>query len=303
MKPTPFSTGSRAYDSIWTITIIAYLSTLPDVGFLAKFSAGGLAAVLVTCIVIFIYGLESYGMTGFNKEEFSNNMYSFSVSSLTVLFGVIAFSYGLTPITFNVMESMEDPSRMMEATARGLSIASGVYIVVGISLAMLFSPDDADFQGDALQQLPNDKVYAIIVRLAMVLMVIVSTPLLVIPCGELLDSMLLKKNSEDVDTLLSIPLKKVAIRIFICFLSALIAATVPNFVLIVSFIGACFVSFTTFTIPPFLYLALQYKFFGKFVTMNVYLDMFLLVCGIVATLAASFETFDSMMRAINANPV
>lgn len=300
MKPTPFSTGSRAYDSIWTITIIAYLSTLPDVGFLAKFSAGGLAAVLVTCIVIFIYGLESYGMTGFNKEEFSNNMYSFSVSSLTVLFGVIAFSYGLTPITFNVMESMEDPSRMMEATARGLSIASGVYIVVGISLAMLFSPDDANFQGDALQQLPNDKVYAIIVRLAMVLMVIVSTPLLVIPCGELLDSMLLKKNSEDVDT---IPLKKVAIRIFICFLSALIAATVPNFVLIVSFIGACFVSFTTFTIPPFLYLALQYKFFGKFVTMNVYLDMFLLVCGIVATLAASFETFDSMMRAINANPV
>ena len=302
IESTPFTSGSRLQDSLWNVILIAYLSCLPDVGFLAKFSAFGLSAILVTFLMISIYGLDQYGFSGFTSHsttEWSDMLLPKRFSDITSLFGIVAFSFGLTPIVFNVQESMVEPSLMLEATRKGLSLASIVYAVVGVYIAILFSPGDSVFNGDALQHLPSDKIYAVVIRVAMAVMVTISSPLLLIPCSEILDGKLI--SSSDTTSLLA----KYTIRIGISIFCAIIAATVPDFVHIVSFIGGCFVSLITFTVPPFLYLTLirkekQLNTYSKHKTdtRSFLIDQIMLLLGLAATIVASFLTFDAMLKAM-----
>ena len=301
IESTPFTSGSRLLDSLWNVVIIAYLSCLPDVGFLAKFSAFGLSAICLTFLMITYYGLNQYGLSGFilpSLSEWSRQLFPNHVTDITSLFGIIAFSFGLTPIVFNIQESMREPSRMLEATKKGLSLASVVYAIVGVYVAILFSPGESLFNGDALQRLPSDKIYAIVIRIAMAIMVTISSPLLVIPCAEIFDGKLF--GSRDTSTS-----SKYTIRIGISLFCAVIAATVPDFVHVVSFIGGCFVSLITFAVPPFLYLKLLQK--DRLLNASTreqtdfrytLIDHTMMLLGCIATLVASLLTFKAMLKAM-----
>ena len=241
-------------DSIWNIAIIASLSCLPNVGFLSKFSAFGLTAIFITFVEITTYGVQTYGTDGFqsiNESSMMDTLIPSSSSAVASWFGVVAFSFGLTPVIFNIQESMAEPSRMMEATKSGLSIASFVYIIIGTGIAILYSPGFPVFDGDALKHLPTDQIQATIVRISMAFMVIVSFPLLVIPCGEILDGKF--GISPENSTM------KAMIRVGICLICVIVSTAVPDFVRVVSFIGGCFVAFISFVVPPLLYILLKRK--------------------------------------------
>eukprot|EP00814_Leptocylindrus_danicus_P001144 CAMPEP_0116017000 /NCGR_PEP_ID=MMETSP0321-20121206/7799_1 /TAXON_ID=163516 /ORGANISM="Leptocylindrus danicus var. danicus, Strain B650" /LENGTH=523 /DNA_ID=CAMNT_0003487133 /DNA_START=36 /DNA_END=1607 /DNA_ORIENTATION=+ len=254
LESTPLTTGSRILDSLWNIAIIASLSCLPNVGFLSKFSAFGLTAIFITFAEITAYGVHEYGTNGFQSigdEVSMGSLIPSSYSAIASWFGVAAFSFGLTPVVFNIQESMAEPSRMMEATTSGLSIASFVYILVGTGIAILYSPGFPVFEGDALEHLPTDQIQATVVRISMAFMIIVSCPLLVIPCGEILDGKFGVGTENKA--------MKIMIRVAICLVCVLVSTLVPDFVHVVSFIGGCFIAFISFIVPPLFYILLKRK--------------------------------------------
>ena len=293
-QETKFTTGSRLIDAIVDATIISSLSCFPDVGFLSRFSVFGLLAILLTFIIITIFGVEEYGLSGFTTPTLSDWLHNLipedPIPDTTMLFGIVLYSYGLTPIVFNIQESMNEPSRMLEATKKGLGLASFVYAVVGIFVGVLFSLGDASLKGDVLQYLPTDKAYASVIRVAMTVMVLVTAPLLVIPCGDILEGKL--QSSECL--WLPSHKRKYCIRFCICIFGAVLAARVPDFVHIVGFIGGCFVSFTTFVAPPLLCLILSRSKSQDTRT----IDYIALTLGIGVTMLVSYQTFESMVQAI-----
>ena len=162
--------------------------------------------------------------------------------------GVTVFGFGAVPITFNLQESMRDPSRMSRATEIALLLVGGTYAIIGNGVAILFKPTVAEFKSDVLQELPDSWIPTMI-RLAMTMVLMITAPILLVPCAELIEG----KFGFDEESKLRY---RILIRFALCFFCAGTAFVVPEFVHVISFIGAFCVVLTSFIFPPLLHLAL-----------------------------------------------
>eukprot|EP00986_Skeletonema_menzelii_P012671 scaffold7123_cov134-Skeletonema_menzelii.AAC.1 len=71
----------------------------------------------------------------------------------------------------------------------GLTLVFVGYIIISSGVRILFSPSHS-FDGDVLQALPTNSWLALIVRLLMTFVVAMTAPLIVVPCGEMIEGKL-----------------------------------------------------------------------------------------------------------------
>lgn len=311
---TPFSTGSPIFDSLWTVLIIAPLSCVPDLSYLSKCSALGIFAIFITFWVISCYGILENGLAGFSYISWED-MWPKDLTGACNWFGVVAFGYGVTPIAYNIQESMAYPEKMPKATKYALLMVCGAYVIISNGVAILFKPSVDEFQGDVLQELPESWLPTS-VRLAMALVVLVTIPLLVSPCSQLLEG----KFGMNLYSSLAL---RFSIRFSICLLCSGVASFIPGFVHIISFIGAFCMSLTSFVFPPIMHINLLKRSYQDKTTNNgsslfisfreverfsntekekekelrsMLIDTVLLICGILVTMFASFLTLSDVIQ-------
>ena len=284
----PVTTGSRKIDIIIPSVIVALLSCSPDVSFLSKFSIIGLLALALSFIVIVWQGLVENGLTGFQSTTL--NLWPRNITDASSWFGVVVFGYGIVPFILNFHESMKAPQHIGLAMKMGLALVFFGYIIISSGVRILFSPSHS-FDGDVLQALPTNSWLALIVRLLMTFVVAMTAPLIVVPCGEMIEGKLGIGMHEVY--------KRIAIRVLLCVLCTGLAEYAPGFVHIVSFIGCFCVSIVGFVLPPLFCIQLRHdnsKDRTSKMDFLSYCDIGALVIGIITTIVTSTMTFSEMRR-------
>jgi len=262
LADTPFSfSGGRDadgnskrrpyFDATIVASIMAFLSIVEDMSHLAKASALGLSVLLVTLLVI-----AGYGVVGSGREEYGAALSSTTIPATNSIptwpdswdgasqcFGVIVFGYGVVPLTYNYRDSMSEPSKMVRATAVAMASVASLYVVIGISLLYLFPGLD----GDVLHELPTAGVLPVLTRLAMVWVILMTGPLIIVPCGELLEGKFQLTSFWP----------RVAVRFAVCAVCVVIAVLVPGFVKVLSLVGSACVGTVSLVLPPLLHLKLS----------------------------------------------
>jgi amino acid permease len=289
LHDTPFSLGN-VWDCIISATIMASLSLVPNVGYLSKVSAAGLLVLVASFVVIAICGIQ------FAKQEHEEtstpalNLWPESLVGLSHWFGIVVLGYGIVPLTYNFRESMAEPHRLVEATAMALSGVAVLYVFIGLGLYLLFP----GVQGEILHELGGGFV-PVLTRLAMVWVVLMTAPLLIIPCSELLEGKFGISGSDTVSPSLSLSVKRRdLVRFGIMAVAVCIAVLVPSFVEVLAFVGCACVTLLGFCLPPIFHMRLLYKCDprerhsssrGAFV-----LDGVLLAWGVFATISSTLYT-------------
>ena len=165
LRETPMTTGSEALDALCTILVIAPLTCVEDLHVLSKSSALGIVIIFVSFGVIFVFGwIENSPWAGLLQLSWEE-MWPASLTGLCNWFGVTVFGFGAVPITYNLQESMKEPTKMSKATEIALLLVGGTYAVIGNGVAILYKPS-VEFTGDVLQELPESWIPTTI-RLAM----------------------------------------------------------------------------------------------------------------------------------------
>lgn len=282
----PITTGSRKIDIIIPSLIVALLSCSPDVSFLSKFSIVGLLALALSFIVIVWQGLVENGLTGFQSAL---NLWPRDLTAASSWFGVVVFGYGIVPFILNFQESMTNPKQIGPAMKMGLILVLFAYIIISSGVGILFSPSHS-FDQDVLQALPKNSWIGLIVRLLMTFVISVTAPLIVVPCGSMIEG----KLGIGKDELY----KRIAIRVLLCVLCTLYSAFAPGFVHIVSFIGCFCVSIVGFVLPPLFCIQLRHNTRKDSMAMDylTYCDVSALVIGIITTVLTSTLTFGELRR-------
>ena len=232
------------------------------------------------------------------------NVWPQSLTGISHWFGICVFGYGIVPLTYNLQESMKEPHRFVGASALSLLGVAVAYIVLGVGLYALCP----HLTADVLAEIPNAGLLPTLTRLAMTGTVVATAPLLIVPCAELLE------GKFDVGH------HRTAVRFALAGLSVGVAVLLPGFVQVLSFVGCFCVATVSFIMPPLLHLRLLMRAHydsgdcGKGTTstftaaastgtnqrrllLNVrtqlWVDVALLACGIIATVISSICTLRS----------
>jgi len=296
LRNTPLTTNSDVMDALALVAIMGPLSSVPHMGYLSKASGIGLIVLAATFVVI-----GAYGMTSWWSDENVTSTATIVTYSLTWFpqdglwgishwFGCIAFSFGVAPLCYDYRKSMADPSQMVVATGWALSGVALTYMVVGIGFWKLFPHLDSDL----LQELPTTGLLPIVTRLAMVVVVLTTAPLLIVPCGELLEGKVshfetCQRFSEDQHPYT----RRVFFRFGIALLGAGISILCPGFVNVLSFVGCCCVACLGFTIPSLLHglLCFQARHERPMNKVAFAIDVIMLAWGVFATVVSTSYTF------------
>eukprot|EP00586_Coscinodiscus_wailesii_P017908 CAMPEP_0172512994 /NCGR_PEP_ID=MMETSP1066-20121228/248610_1 /TAXON_ID=671091 /ORGANISM="Coscinodiscus wailesii, Strain CCMP2513" /LENGTH=509 /DNA_ID=CAMNT_0013293045 /DNA_START=44 /DNA_END=1573 /DNA_ORIENTATION=+ len=301
MGNTPFSTNSSFGDAIVTLLIITPLSCIQNLTLLSRTSKLGIFILYFTFSVIYFYGFITRGD---NNTTFDDKTVSYlpsrGLTGISACFGVIIFGYGATPLTYNFRECMTEPSKMMKATILALGFISITYTLFGVGVVMVFRGHV--FDGDVLQVLPNGWM-PVVVRLAMVFVVVVTVPLIVLPCAEIVEGLIVRgKGSFYAENI-------VTTRVGVCVFCTAFSVLVPNFVSVLSLIGCFCVALASLVFPPLFYVTLALRSKNRFYDdrngqewmklllkrTDLAFDIIMLVWGLFATMFSSFLTLKKML--------
>jgi amino acid permease len=288
LQGTPFTTDNDILDAIFIAFLIAPLSVVPDMGYLTKTSAAGLGVLGAALFIVAAYGVYS---NDDDTHETATNMAETSLqwfprqglSGVSHWFGCTVFGFGIVPLTLNFRESMAEPGRLPYATLFALLLVAALYIVIGIGLLALYP----NIESDVLSELPREGWLPIVTRLAMVIVVVATAPLLIVPCAEIIEGKLLLHGAPSAvpgeqQQLPPISERsKVVVRFGICFVTVAISVGIPEFVGVLTFVGCFCVAFVSFCIPPTLHLVLLKDRGAPWRSMWV--DAVMLVWGLTAT--------------------
>lgn len=351
LSDTFLTSGIGFVDSFGLVAVMAPLVVVPHTGKLARISAMGLLVLLATFVVIAWYGFFSlvppddastghkdvwHVLTGdasathaptTTREEraFTEIVDSCiwlpqqGIAGVSQWFGIAVFGFGVAPLAFNFRQGMREPQHLVKATWWALLSVSGAYIVIGLGLLYPFPHID----GDLLTALPPNGPLPTLTRLAMVVVVLVTAPLLIVPCGEIVEGKIMgsllqqqagqcnreeraTEEEEEYHHHMLPPSTEwrlnAGVRWSICLVCAAISTFVPGFVNVLSFVGCCCVAVVGFCVPPFLHLILSLKkarswshsqplVLGTSSRYSVLFDLALLVWGLLATGVSTVYTF------------
>lgn len=189
---------------------------------------------------------------------------------------------------------MVDPQKVNMSLQIGLLMVYIFYIVISNGILVLYSPSYT-FDGDVLQAMPDSWV-SLIVRILMTFVVAVTAPLIVVPCGELIEGKLgIQKNKN------SSIRERILVRLMFCIICITFAEYVPRgFVHVVSFIGCFCVAMTSFVLPPLFCIQLSTK--GKSWASSsdsvLLCDIGALILGIMVTTVTSILTLRELVESI-----
>jgi amino acid permease len=322
LHDTIFTTGQKAIDAMIVAMIVAPLSVVPDMGYLAKASAFGLTILGLALAVIAGNGIL-LGHSN-NHDDATTSLYNSldwrpreGLTGISRWFGCLVFGFGVVPLTFNFQESMREPTKMIQATNAALFGVASLYIGIGIFLSFLYP----NIPGDVLHELPPTGAIPTLTRLAMVLVILATTPLLIVPCGELLEGKIQHQLSLQGDGRISSHVGtrhgrprrptsheteqfvKIVVRFGISFTTAAISVGIPGFVDALSFVGCFCVALVSFCIPPFLHFVLLLRS-RRCKGWNHYaVDATMLAWGLAATCITTITTLHKLARETSAPSV
>lgn len=245
--------------------------------------------------VISAQGFAENGCSGF-RSTLELNLWPESLSDASLWFGVVVFGFGVVPFVFNFRDSMACPQHVGLSLQIGLFLVYVGYLVMSNFIRVLYSPSH-QFDGDVLQAMPNNWI-SLIVRLLMTFMVTTTAPLIVVPCGELIE------GKWGIDS--TIALNRIFVRVPFCVLCTFLSDFLPNgFVHVVSFIGCFCVAIAGFVLPPLFCMQLSNQrrvrvsrmggTRGIGIDSTFLCDFAVLVLGILATTLTSALTFRELM--------
>ncbi len=302
MEQTDITTGSIRMDALCLITIITPILLLPSYESAAKMSALGTGLIFVIFCVIGYYGIQANGLVGFHNltGQSSISMWPRSVSSFSKWFGIVVFSNGIVPFTYELKESIEEPRLMMMATCRSSWIVFVTYSVIGCIISLIFV---SGIQSDVISCLPQVGYLPGIIRISMAFVVLTSLPLIIIPMGTLIHN-----KTTAILNMANAPQGKrgaFALRLIMASICAIISVEVPNFVYVISFIGCFCVAFISFVYPPMLHIISIYKFCSVEDRISkarfLIFDMILVGLGVVVVALTSVLTFLGIIEQIHSN--
>ncbi|VEU41290.1 unnamed protein product [Pseudo-nitzschia multistriata] len=259
-EATPFTTGEKMLDGLILGLVLVPFCIVDDLSALSKLSRMGLIILGLTMSVVAWYGLnEQKAMeynaastfergerdTGINNHNDSKfNLYPLNgIEGVSKWFGCTVFSFGIVPLTFNFRESMADPEKLPQTAMISMSLVGVCYIVIGVSFLYLFP----NIENDLLAEIPSTGLLATTTRIAMILVVMASTPLLIVPCAEIIEGKIYRSKSGDTKRSKTL---MIIIRSSILFFTVSIASKLPGFISVLSFVGCFAVSMVSFVLPP-----------------------------------------------------
>jgi amino acid permease len=270
LSDTPFY--HRGVVSLLAGLGMALLSLVHDMGDLSRASALGLIILASSCLLVALVGIQRAIVQQQPSSLLPLNWWPVSRRGWSHWFGIVVIGYGVVPLTYNLRDSMAEPRRMVEATSRALTAVFAFYLLLGVGLYSLFP----NVQGELLQELGNGLIPTL-TRLAMAGVVLLTAPLLLVPCSELVEGKLF-------------PTRQERSRQEICFVRCSLgsiavgmALLVPSFVEALALVGCACVGVLGLCLPPLLHLQLASE--ASFAVRCV--DGFCLLCGGIATIVST----------------
>lgn len=254
---TPFTTGKKLLDGTILGLLLVPFCIVDDMSALSKLSRLGLIILGLAMAVVALYGLLGNGENSSLYEtigdresdaksyyETQNPINLFPINGIEGVskwFGCIVFSFGVVPLTFNFRESMAEPEKLPRTAMISMTIVAICYILIGISFLYLFPNINADL----LAEMPTSGIFATVTRLAMTIVVMASTPLLMVPCAEIIEGKIMKTGQGRRSRK-----GMIIIRTSILLGTVSVAAKLPDFVSVLAFVGCFAVSMVSFVLPP-----------------------------------------------------
>mmetsp|Transcript_43505 Transcript_43505/g.105469 ORF Transcript_43505/g.105469 Transcript_43505/m.105469 type:complete len:522 (+) Transcript_43505:229-1794(+) len=250
---SPYTTGSDAFDAVILASILTPLCMTDDLSKLSKLSHMGLVVLGMAILVIAGYGVVGYDPDNYTDTQVFTWLPRNGLEGVSRWFGCVVFGFGIVPLTFNFRESMQEPQRLPKVALVSMLLVATMYIITGVGLLYLYPVIDAD----VLSQIPNNEWLATITRLAMIVVVVATAPLLLIPCSLIVEGKLHNHDSEIH------PRTRLLTRICLCFGTVAVSVMVPEFVLVLSFVGCFSVALVSFCVPPLLHCILLIRHQSK----------------------------------------
>jgi amino acid permease len=291
-KGTPFTTENILADGVFLAFLLVPLCIVDDMSNLSRLSRLGLIILGFTMLVIAGYGVSGHELDGGAGRQVASNPFNlFPTNGLTGVshwFGCVVFGFGIVPLTFNFRESMEKPEQLPVTALVSMLLVAAAYVVTGIGLLYLYPEIDAD----VLSQIPDGSL-ATVTRLAMIVVVMATAPLLIVPCAEIIEGKIHQDGRVHNRT-------RILARTGLCLFTVGISVMVPGFVAVLSFVGCFSVALVSFGVPPFLHWVLLHHQNGStgaepYSVVASVLDVALCLCGIAATVVTTLFTFRKLL--------
>jgi Transmembrane amino acid transporter protein len=300
-KGTPFTTHNNLLDALILAILLVPLCLVEDMSSLSKLSRLGLIILGMTMLVIAGYGLTGYDQRVTDRND-SNAFQLFpsdGMSGVSHWFGCVVFGFGIVPLTMNFRESMAQPDFLPRTAWVSMLMVAAAYITIGTGGLFLYP----DIQEDLLSELPAGWL-ATIARLAMIVVVIATAPLLIVPCAEIVEGKIHHDGQVH-------PTTQLLARSAISLITVSISVMLPGFVTVLAFVGCFSVALVSFCVPPLLHGVLlrqrnqlhhhhqsSDRTSGHLhpPISGLLLDIVALVAGAVATAVTTFITFNKMVH-------
>ena len=286
-----------------------------DLRNLSSFSLGGLIAILISVICLFIFGIELYGkkvlddnnMLGLKENTHHLHYWPTSLYGLGLAVGVAIFCFGLPSLIFPIEESMINKENIGKVVFIALALVWLIYFVVGDGLAILYINDPNGLQENLLVNLPTESYVAIIVRISMALTCLTTFPLTFIPPSHMIEQLIMqygfnryryqsifKGGLSEIDLEPSFSIR-LLVRCIIVLTTTLISFFVPCFGDIIAIIGCFTVSILSFIMPPVLHFRLisypEYTDDSKLSSLLKYIfDIIMILLGFILWIVGTFIT-------------
>ena len=167
--------------------------------------------------------------------------------------------FGVQVMILPVRESMADRSQVSKALAWAVGSVVAVYLVVGLTLSVLFSAADEGVEQVIILNLPSGSPTSTIVQATSALVAILSYPIPMMPLAELLGAFSCCIETDGAVPLDATPTATASattrLRLALLALSSCTAVAMPHFGTLAGFIGCCSVMVSN-VLPPLLHLRL-----------------------------------------------
>ena len=188
----------------------------------------------------------------------------------------------------------------MRATKISLWFVFVFYVLIGELILIIFWPSIHGIKSDITRVLPMDTFLLSFVSLSMALVILCTTPLVIVPCGALVMKKLGldRLEGDDLERRVGI-----TVRITICIICSFVSVMVPNFVYVISFIGCLCMSILSFAYPPLAHMLCLMKLNKKTPRPQrqngrMVIDAFVFIFGLTSSILTTYMTFQTMMEKI-----
>lgn len=184
---------------------------------------------------------------------------------------------------------MAQPQKLVPVASTAVFFVTVAYITIALGLLALYPY----VTGDIISNLHSTSLHQdyiafsiipFVVRSAFVVVLLLSSPLVLLPCGELVEGKVIAATHFE-----STPQLRAIVRFAICGVCLAISIAVPGFVTVLSFVGCFSSASASFVLPPLMHLMLSRRARIPW-NRQLRIDMLMFLLGVFATVLTTVYT-------------